>query len=205
MDDKWFKAQQKRAGVTAEDIAARMGRARSNVSHIYSGKQRMSLEWARAFSEALQVPLDEVLKRAGALDEPEAQRLTPDFNESDAIRFSARGGAEARTNERAEQFGGNKAGIDVWRVKGRSLMLCGYMPGDFILVDTNKADQCRTGDIVLAQKHSWKSGSASTILRRFDPPVLTAFGPDPEDQNAQVIDGTNLFVIGKIIASWREV
>ena len=57
MDDKWFKRQQKIAGVTAADIADRMGRARSNVSHILNGHQRMSLEWAKAFAEVLNVPL----------------------------------------------------------------------------------------------------------------------------------------------------
>ena len=36
MDDKWFKAQQKRVGVTADQIAAEMGRDRSAVSSIYT-------------------------------------------------------------------------------------------------------------------------------------------------------------------------
>ena len=60
MDDKWFKQQQKRVGATAEDIAQKMGRTRANVSNIYTGRQKMSLEWARAFAEVLQVPIDAV-------------------------------------------------------------------------------------------------------------------------------------------------
>ncbi|MGR3522698.1 MAG: helix-turn-helix domain-containing protein [Paracoccus sp. (in: a-proteobacteria)] len=83
IDDKWFKQQQRRVGVTTEDIAARAGRARSAVSNIYTGRQRMNLDWAKVFAEVLQVPLDEVLQRAGAMDAPTARHLSPGFSEGD--------------------------------------------------------------------------------------------------------------------------
>ena len=57
MDDKWFKRQQKRAGVTAEDIAEELGRDRSVVSRIYVGRQRMTLDQARVFAKVLEIPL----------------------------------------------------------------------------------------------------------------------------------------------------
>lgn len=203
MDDKWFKAQQKKAGVTAEDIAKRMGRNRSAVSHIYTGHRRMSLEWAQAFSDVLKVPLDEVLKHAGVLDEQKAQRLTPGFSESDAVPFVGKSGHEAKTRERAALFGGGKPGVDVWTVMSKTLMFEGYIPGDFILLDTHQSERCKPGDVVIAQKYDWQGGGASALLRRFEPPVLVAAGPDRADRQVHVVDGTNVVIMGKIIASWR--
>ena len=202
MDEKWFKAQQKRVGVTAEDIARRMGRSRSNVSNIYAGNQRMSLEWAKAFAEALEVPLDEVLRRAGALDEPEAQTLQPGFSESDASPFIGKDDERRRVEEIGKCFG-QRPGVDVWRVKNAAMALAGFMPGDFLLVDTLAAERARAHDTVIAQIYNWSSGAATTVLRRLEPPVLVAASLEPECQGVHVVDGNNVVVKGKVVASWR--
>lgn len=203
MDDKWFRAQQKRVNVTAEDIAREMGRARSNVSHIYSGKQAMSMEWAKAFAKVLQVPLDEVLRRAGVLEEPQARQLAPGFSDSDAAPFTGTGGTAARIDQIALCFGGGKPGIDVWQVRSPALHLCGYLPGDYLLVDTHQSELCRAGDVVLAQKYDWQAGDATTLLRRLEPPVLVAASTDPDTQRVHVVDGANVVIAGKVVASWR--
>lgn len=120
MDDKWFKQQQKRVGVTAEDIARVMGRSRANVSHILTGRQRMSLEWAKAFAEVLQVPMATVLEKAGVADAPTIQKITPGFSDSDAAPWVAgpamAEGAAVRSVVAA--LGADRPGIDIWRVKG---------------------------------------------------------------------------------------
>lgn len=203
MDDKWFKQQQKRVGVTAEDIAKRMGRARSNVSNIYTGKQRMSLEWARAFSDVLQVPLDEVLKRAGALNERDARTVAPGFAESDAAPWLRDGVEGERTAAAAAALGGGRPGIDVWRVEGDALGLMGYLPGDLMLVDTNQSEMCRTGDVVIAQRYDGKTGVAHCLLRRYEPPVLVAASTNPEERRVLIVDGSNILIRGKVTASWR--
>lgn len=122
MDDKWFKAQQKRVGVTADEIAAQLGRDRSVVSKILSGKQRMTLEWATAFSTVLQVPLATVLEKAGVTDAPTAQVFSPGFAESDAAPFVyGPGMAEGHQTRSIAQIMGEKPGVDVWRVKSRAM------------------------------------------------------------------------------------
>jgi transcriptional regulator with XRE-family HTH domain len=204
MDTKWFKDKQKEAGVTAEDIAKRAGRARSNVSHIYAGKQKMSLEWAQAFADTLNVPIDEVLKRAGAISEPRAQQINPGFSESDAAPFAGKAPEQQRAANRAQTFGGDRPGVDIWTVRSNALALNGYLPGDQILVDTHQSETCRAGDVVVAQKYDWQTGSATTLLRRFEPPVLVAASLEPDDQRIDVVDGTNVIIKGKIIASWRS-
>lgn len=203
MDDKWFKQRQKIAGVTAEDIAKRMGRDRSVVSHIYSGRQRMSLDWARAFAEVLNVSLDEVLQHAGVMDEQQAQTLRPGFSESDVAPWKGKD-AEDRAVHTVAQAHGEKPGVDVWQVKSPALSLMGYMPGDMMLVDTHAAERVRQGDVVVAQIYDNNKGSAFTLLRRYEPPVLVAASPDPADRRVHVVDGINVVIRGRVTASWRN-
>lgn len=202
MDDKWFKAQQKKAGVTADDIAARMGRVRSTVSHIYSGRQKMSLEWAKIFSEVLKVPLAEVLERAGVANATEAEKLRPEFSNSDVIRWVAKGAEDRHVPAIASAIG-QRPGIEVWIVKSLALSLMGYMPGDFVLVDTLAAERAHAGDTVIAEVHNNLNAGSAIVLRRFEPPVLVAASTDPDDRRVYIVDGVNVVIKGKIVASWR--
>jgi SOS-response transcriptional repressor LexA len=203
MDDKWFKQQQKRVGVTADDIARKMGRTRANVSHILTGRQRMSLDWAKAFSEVLQVPLATVLEKAGVTDAPTLQAVTPGFAESDAAPWVA--GPEPTSAREvstvAQALGGNRPGVDVWRVKGQVMALYGLLAGDFLLVDSHQADKVKPGDVVVAQVYSPKG--ATTVLRRYEPPVLISASTDPTEGKVHVVDGINVVIRGKVVASWR--
>ena len=79
----------------------------------------------------------------------------------------------------------------------------GYMPGDYILVDTNAADRARQGDAVIAQIYDNSAGSATTLLRRFEPPVLVAASMEPDERRVHIVDGTNVIIRGKVVASWR--
>ena len=202
MEDKWFKQQQKRVGVTADEIAAHLGRDRSVVSKILSGKQRMTLEWATAFSTVLQVPLATVLEKAGVTDAPTAQAFNPGFSDSDAAPFDHKAGtAEAHQARAIAQVMGERAGVDLWRVKSRAMALGGLIEGDFMLVDTHAAERVRAGDVVIAQIYT-RSG-ANTVLRRFEPPVLVACSVDPADARVHIVDGQNVVIRGKVVASWR--
>lgn len=202
MDDKWFKQQQKRAGVTAGDIAARMGRARSNISNIYSGNQRMSLDWAKVFAEMLNQPLDEVLRRAGVLDDSGASAAPLGFREGDAVPWQGRGGADEKITNAAKFFGGGRPGVDIWTVRSTAMALGGYLPGDQMLVDTHQSERCRAGDVVIAQVYN--RHTAETVLRRYEPPVLVAASGDPAEGRVLVVDGANVVIRGKVVASWRS-
>lgn len=203
MDDKWFKAQQKRAGVTAEDIARKMGRDRTAVSHIYTGRRKMSLDWAKVFADVLQVPLDDVLRHAGVIEADETQRITPGFSDADVTPWQGPGGETEKIRQRAAVFGGDRPGVDVWVVRSLAMSAGGYMPGDQVLVDTHQSELCRAGDVVVAQNYNWQTGTAETVLRRFEPPVLVAASTDPADGRVLVTDGNNVVIKGKVIASWR--
>lgn len=203
MDVMWFKKQQKKAGVTAEDIAAKLGRHHSVISRIYNGRQRMSLDWAKAFAETLDLPLNEILKRAGALDAMRAQELEPGFSDSDAAVWRGQEPERRKTQSVTEALGLDRPGIDIWQVKSGAMALQGLLPGDMMAVDQNAAEHVRAGDTVIAQRYDHTLGVAVTLLRRFEPPVLVAASSAPEDRRVHVVDGDNVVVRGKVLAAWR--
>lgn len=152
MDVLWFKKRQKMAGVTAQDIGEALGRDRSIVSRIYSGRTPMSLAHAKVFSEVLQVPLSEVITKAGVTDEDTARRIAPGFSEGDAAPWIGKDTQNTTAMEViARDLGGGKPGIDIWRVDSDAMTLAGYMPGDMMLINTHAARSARQGDTVLAQ------------------------------------------------------
>jgi transcriptional regulator with XRE-family HTH domain len=202
IDYPWFRDRQRQKGVTSEDIAQAAGRDRTAVSKILNGKQRMTMEWARAFAKVLEAPLAEILERAGYAEEQELPRPLAGMSESDATPFHIQDGRQDTATLAARAFGGDKPGVDVWRVGSKSLEMMGYFLDDFILVDTLRADMVRPGDVVIAQVYD-RGGSAKTVLRRFEPPVLVAASMDPEDWRVHVVDGNNVLIRGKVVASWR--
>jgi transcriptional regulator with XRE-family HTH domain len=203
MDEKWFKDQQRKAGITAEDIARRMGRDRSTVSHIYTGRIRMSFDWAKAFAEAFGVSVGEILARAGIADSADVRELSPGFSDGDAALWVPKAGHDRQMLEVASALGA-KAGVDVWRVRNKALSQSGYLPDDFVLVDSHKSEHVKAGDVVLAQIYNNVLGTAMTVLRLFLPPVLVSFPEAGEVPSVNVVDGVNVVIRGKVMASWRE-
>lgn len=203
IDDKWFKQQQKRVGVTADEIAAKRGLNRSNVSHILNGRQRMSLDWAQAFAEVLQVPLATVLEKAGVTDAATAQTISPGFAESDAAPWKPQAFEDRKAQTIAEAFGA-KPGVDVWQVKSNAMCGAGLLPGDFILVDTHQAERVKAGDTVIAQVYA-RNGTAKTVLRRWMPPVLISVAGNGEPTEVHVVDGDNVVIRGRISTCWRAL
>lgn len=204
MDATWFKAQQKAKGLTSFDLGEAIGRDRTAISRILSGKQRMTLEQAGLFAVAFGVPLAEVITRAGINVRPAYASAFSGLSEGDAAPFELgpRAGPGHTVQSIAESLGGNRPGVDVWRVKGQAMALAGLLLDDFILVDLNQSERVRAGDVVVAQIYQ-RNGTANTILRRYEPPVLVAASADPADGRVHVIDGSNVVIRGKIIASWR--
>ncbi|QPM89136.1 helix-turn-helix domain-containing protein [Pseudooceanicola algae] len=232
MDDKWFKAQQKKVGVTADAIAGRLGKSRSNVSHIYNGRQKMTLEWAQAFSDALEVPIDEVLTRAGvvlqsqppkesmpiqadtpttarrtrppgALSEENAHRLLVRSDQSELLALHQGNTTHRKATEVAGALGLNE-NSEMWEVNSYAVSMCGYMPGDIILADRGLSELCKPGDIVVADVANWGNKGKTTILRKYDPPALVpAAGPNL-DQRIHIVDFVNVVIRAKVIASWRS-
>lgn len=203
METLWFKTAQKRAGLTSFDLGKAISRDRTVISRIINGTQPMTLDQARVFAELLNVPLPEMLERAGLADKGTAQQLAPGFQESDAAAWVPGPGAggDRDVPTIAQALGGGRPGVDVWRVKSQAMSLSGLLAGDFMLVDTHQAERVKPGDVVVAQVYNPRG--ATTVLRRYEPPVLVAASADPADRQVHVVDGVNVVVRGKVVASWR--
>lgn len=200
MDEKWFKQQKRRAGVTNAEIGALRGRDHTVISKIVSGAQPMTLEWAQTFAAALQVPLASVLEKSGLVGAEQAHELPqPGFAEGDAAPWVPKG-ADDRRQQTIAEAAGQRPGVDVWRVNSTSMAGAGLLPGDYMLVDTHAAERVDPGDTVIAQIYA-RNGTARTVLRRWAPPVLVSVGGDAVE--VHVVDHDNVVIRGKIIASWR--
>jgi SOS-response transcriptional repressor LexA len=200
METMWFKAAQRRAGLTSFDLGEAIGRDRTVISRIVNGSQRPTLDQARVLAEKLDVPLPDFLEKAGMADKSTAQQLGPGFADSDAAPWvPGAEPAERDVGTVAQALGGGRPGIDVWRVKGQAMAMHGLLAGDFMLVDTHQAERVKPGDVVVAQVYN-RTG-ATTVLRTFAPPVLMS--ADPADCQVHVVDGVNVVIRGKVTASWR--
>jgi transcriptional regulator with XRE-family HTH domain len=201
-DKDWFRRRLRAKGLTTEALAQAIGRDRAVVSRIINGHQKITVEQAQAFARVLDVEWGEVLAQAGMIEPAEVEQTRPGFSEGDAAPYVGMGEERVRALTPADALG-RKPGVDVWQVRTAALMLMGYLPGDFLLVDTHQAERARTGDVVVAQVYDNHRGTATTILRRLEPPVLVAASCDPDDRRVHVVDGVNVVVRGKVTASWR--
>lgn len=203
MDAAWFKAQQRRAGLTIVDLGEAIGKDRSIISRFYTGRQQMTFAQAEKMAAALDVPLSEVLARAGITAPDTAQQLDPGFRESEAVVWIPKGDSEAVADKCIAAALGQTAGLDVWTVKGHSLALSGYLPGDRILVDMRHGADARSGDVVVAQVYDVMSGTAKTLLRQYQRPALVSHSADPADWKVYVVDQENVAIRGVVTACWR--
>lgn len=204
MDTIWLKKSLKSAGKTTADLAEAINRDRAVVSRILNGRQSASIEQAKHFAAVLDRPVSEVLEKLGLTDAATAKIFQPGFAEGDAAEFvfsTAASADPARTV--AIALGADRPGVDTWTVKSDAMVLSGFLPGDLMLVDTRSAEICKAGDAVIAQTYDWQTGSATTLLRRYEPPVLVASTSNSDMHRVIVLDGHNTVVRGKVIATWR--
>jgi hypothetical protein len=200
MDAQWFKDIQRRAGVTSSDLGRRLGRDRTIVARIYAGRQVMTLAQAEVFAELLHVSLEDVLHHAGLRS---ARSAPPGMAEGDAVPF-ARGDQPPPMLDRiTEAARSDRPGVDIWQVRSSAMRLAGYLPGDWLLVDTHAASHVASGDTVIAQVYDLATGSAKTLLREFQKPALVAHSADTGDWPVHIVNDQSVLVRGVIIASWR--
>ncbi len=206
MDAEWFKKRQKMRGITSADLGEALGRSRTTVSNIYHGRQKMSFAQAEIFADVLEVPLQEVIDKGGVGKTHGKVRSFAGYSEGDAIPWApADDNRNLSIEKTARELGAAKPGVDIWKVESDAMMMAGFMPGDMMLVNTHAALAARRGDTVLAQVYDHNAGSAITVLRRLEPPALISACADPAKWQPYIVDGNNVSIVGKVIASWRHL
>lgn len=189
-----------------------MRRTPTFLTRIYSGAQELKISEAEELAEILKSPRDEVLAHAGLAQPNMApppmpaglsaiRRQQPQGFASDAVPWVPKPDdpSEKPILNMADTLRAGNAGRDIWRVSSRVMILDGFAEGDFMLVDQHA--EPKAGDAVIAQVYDWDSGSAATVLRRFDPPVLTAASTNPSEWKPLSIESVK--IMGVVVASWR--
>ena len=95
------------------------------------------------------------------------------------------------------------AGVDWWEVRSYLLDLEGLLPGDKIAVDLNR--QAQPGDIVMAQVESQGGRDIETVLRKYEPPMLTCRTTQRDYPGPEFVDGSRVIIMGVAVSLRREM
>lgn len=202
MDAKFFKSRQRSHGVTNDDLAKAIGRDRTVISKIYSGTRRMRADEAQKIAWKLDIPLQDVLIRAGIFEDDgrETHRL---LGQGDAAPYDF--ADKDRVCPAAAALGSDRPGADIWTVKTTAMSLGGYYPGDLLIVDANRAESLKNGDVVIAHNYDYQNNTMQPIMRRFHGPVLYAEADPSLGIAPQVLDNARVAVIGVVSAQFRRL
>lgn len=204
IDATYFKRRQRERGVTSEDLGRAIGRDRTVISKIYSGQRAIKPEEVPLLAAALDISVEDIIERAGMASPAVVRRLAqpPGMAEGEATPFDWK----SRTADEATlsaAFGLNRAGVEAWAVKSDSMDLAGYLKGDIMVVDRNRAERARAGDDVLAQVYDYAAGDARTVFRRYDPPFIYAISTRQTELKPHLVDGERVAIVGVVTFSWR--
>lgn len=200
IDSDWFKEMHRKTGITQAETAAALGRAPTFLTRIYSGEQEMRLRDAKIISKLLQVPLAQVMIRAGLGKEADLEEI-PEVV-SGMAEPSTR--YEVRQVENAEPASADASSNSVqsWRVETQSLASMGILQGDNLRIDLNAKP--RTGDVVIAQIYDWRSGTAETVIRGYHHPYLVKSGTNASEMKPETVDNERIVIKGVVTMVWRE-
>jgi hypothetical protein len=203
MDKEWFLKRQRLVGKTSFDLGEAISRSRTVISHILNGHQKMTFEQAEIFARELNVDLPEMLSRAGLRADTGAP-ISMGMSDGDVTPYTIgpRDAHALRDIREASTDGSNNPNL--WRVQSDSCSLAGVLVGDFILVAPCENRRPKSGALVIAQIYDWDLGSATTVLRRYDAPVLVAATMNPADQRVHVVDDRNVKIMAEVTMSWRS-
>ncbi|MDO8423705.1 MAG: hypothetical protein Q7S99_16245 [Parvibaculum sp.] len=95
------------------------------------------------------------------------------------------------------------SGVDWWEVRSYLLDLEGLLPGDKIAIDLNH--QAQPGDIVMAQVESKGGQDVETVLRKYEPPMLTCRTTQRDYPGPEFVDGSRVIIMGVAVSMRREM
>lgn len=95
------------------------------------------------------------------------------------------------------------SGVDWWEVRSYLLDLEGLLPGDKIAIDLKH--QAQPGDIVMAQVESKGGQDVETVLRKYEPPMLTCRTTQRDYPGPEFVDGARVIIMGVAVSMRREM
>jgi hypothetical protein len=184
-----------RTGVKPTPLAERIGVAASTLTRVYNAPDdstatlhARTLSKLQAFS-GIPAPIGEVSATTPATASGGGLR-------EDAVPYHPTEADSVLANAVRLLIGERRA-ADAWTFRSRALECAGFMPGDVVIVDLGAI--ARAGDAVCAQVYDWRSGTAETVMRIYEPPYLVAATYDPSLRKPLVVDDDRVIIKGVIL------
>lgn len=190
---EWLRAIARHLNLSPSDLALKSGLAASTLTRYLNdrsstiGISQRTLDAVAAYAGIAVNVMPGQRRAAGGMAEPDA--VPYDTDDQPKPLWLQRAIADMRAETNA---------LDPWVMKGWGLDMVGVMPGDVLMIDMNARP--RAGDIVCAQIVDWATGAAETVIRRFDPPYLTAHSAKLGPLKPELIDDDRVSVRGIAIA-----
>ncbi|KKL27139.1 hypothetical protein LCGC14_2388180, partial [marine sediment metagenome] len=195
MDSDWFKGRLRERKRTQEHLAVAIHRERSVVSKIINGKQPLQIDEVRGFSEVLEVPVIEILYRAGLWNAAPSVVLAPIINSVEAGEFADTTPDEPPSAEHSIVV--ERACKTVFALKIEGDSMDRVAPENSLIVVNYSVKKAKDGELFVFRRH----GEAT--FKRFRKDESGAWlEPDSTNPRHTRIfpdNGDNIEVIGRVI------
>ncbi|WP_156899382.1 hypothetical protein [Pleomorphomonas koreensis] len=191
----WVRAISDHLGLPPSTLGHRAGMSKSTLTRFlnspdYAGN--LSTKNIAALAALAEVKPLEFPGKRGGFTEAEAAPYQPPEN-ANALDSSARA---------IRELCSGRNGRDPWTMKSAVLDMAGILPGDIMIVDMNKRP--KSGDLVCAQVYDWRSQTAETIMRMYDPPFLVSQSHTMPSAKPLMVDDETVVIKGVIDAVLRH-
>lgn len=196
MDEAWFRARMRHLKVTQADIGVRLARDRTAVSKLLKGTRSLQLSEVNALAEILEVPVLEILFRAGLWRSGSVAVVAV------PVMTAIRGGAftPQMVDEFAREFPliyveSRRTTLIALRVEGDSMNR--VAPGGSVVVIDYDERDLRNGDL-----GAFRYGGEATFKRYRTDGVQAWLEPDSDNPRHVAIfpsEGETVEIIGKVI------
>ncbi len=182
---RWLRNLLEKHNLNATDLARRAGLNPSTLTRFLQGERD-----GHMLSQRTVKKIEEVTSRSAP---PSRSSFEEDAHLYDPAAVS---GSFLYAAIEAMKSGRN--GLDAWVIGTDDLEGIRLYRGDVLLVDQNV--EAKAGDLVCAQIVDWKSNTARTAFRLYQPPYLLAGSLSPRLRQPEVPDGRNITIRGVVMA-----
>jgi len=160
-------------GITQTELARLLGRDKSVVTNLLQGRRQLKADEAAIISQALSVPVAEILGLRESAPGVAEVALIP-FQAEPAHTRKARPVVRRQGQYYLEESGFSPKAYAL-EVRDESMNLAGILPGDIVISELDRA--CQPGQIIIVQHYD--GADAQTVLRRYEPPFLLSHSTNP--------------------------
>lgn len=185
----WLRAVAAYMNLSLSELALRSGLAASTVTRYMNDRTGTLSMTERS--------LDKISAFTGVpKNVMPGQRKLPGFGESEVVPYDPRGEERlpAWVEAAIAAHKQGRPGVEPWIMKGWALDLLGIYPGDVLMIDQNRRPVA--GKVVCVQITDLATGSAETVMRRYDPPYVVTHSAKLGPTKPEQVDDERVVIMG---------